>query len=83
MTQGGPSAQCGLVLIPLSGHDDLVDQVFAPKNQGLWAAFALHDPAAELYFVEPHFTACRDTVFAVMVPERPDIVMARWKHLNA
>lgn len=66
-----------LQLVPLRGRDDLVDQVFAPAIQGLWPEFALHDPVADLYFGEPHFTACLDTAFAIVDPDRPDHAVGR------
>ena len=64
-----------LALVPLRGRDDLIDQVFAPAIQRLWPEFAMHDPAADLYFAEPHFTACLDTAFAVVEPARPAVVL--------
>ncbi len=66
-----------LALVSLRGRDDLTDQVFAPAIQGLWPQFALHDPVADLYFGDPHFDACRDTAFAVVEPDRPDIAVGR------
>lgn len=66
-----------LALVPLRGRDDLVEQVFAPPIRRLWPEFALHDPAAELYFAEPHFTACLDTAFAVVEPDRPGLAVGR------
>ncbi|MBX9700077.1 MAG: hypothetical protein K2X74_11615, partial [Acetobacteraceae bacterium] len=66
-----------LALVPLRGRDDLIDQVFAPAIQALWPAYAMHDPTAELYYAEPHFTACLDTAFAVVEPDRPDIAVGR------
>lgn len=66
-----------LDLVPLRGRADLVAQVFAPAIQGLWPRFAMHDPAADLYFEEPHFTACLDTAFAVVEPDRPGVAVGR------
>lgn len=66
-----------LALVPLRGRDDLIEQVFAPPIQSLWPQFAMHDPTAELYFAEPHLTACLDTAFAVVEPERPDVAVGR------
>ena len=66
-----------LALVPLRDRDGLIEQVFAPSIQSLWPQFAMHDPTAELYFAEPHFTACLDTAFAVVEPERPDVAVGR------
>ena len=71
-----------LELVALRGRDDLVDQVFAPAIHGLWPTFMMHDPVAELYFEALQFEAMgfgawRDTAFAVVKPERPDVAVGR------
>lgn len=64
-------------IVPLRARPGLIAQVFAPAIQDLWPVFMTKDPAADLYFGEPHFTANLDTAFAVVAAGTPDVVVGR------
>ena len=73
------AAAPALELVALRGRPDLLDQILAPAIHGLWPTF-MHDPVAKIYFErlqfeELGFEDCRDTAFAVVQPERPDVAV--------
>jgi GNAT superfamily N-acetyltransferase len=66
-----------LDLVPLRGRPDLRTQVFSEAFLALWPTFVVKDPAADLFFEEPHLDACLDTAFAVVDPARPGTAVGR------
>lgn len=66
-----------LQLVTLRDRPDLRPQIFAAPFRSAWPAFMMHDPVADLYFDEPHFTRYQDTAFAVIDPAQPEIAIGR------
>jgi GNAT superfamily N-acetyltransferase len=66
-----------LELVTLRARPDLRTQVFAEPFMALWPTFMVKDPAADLFFEQPHLDACLDTAFAVVDPARPEAAVGR------
>ena len=66
-----------LELVTLRARPDLRTQVFAEPFMALWPTFMVKDPAADLFFEQPHLDACLDTAFAVIDPARPEAAVGR------
>jgi GNAT superfamily N-acetyltransferase len=66
-----------LKLVSLRVCPNLRQQVFSGAIQASWPAFMQEDPAADLFFAQPHLDACLDTAFAVVDPAQPEVAVGR------